>query len=461
MKTSPLFFLALAPFVLTIPARAQSSSGGARNLPLPDRPVSLVEALNLAESRNGTIVKAKKDLEASAGVVIQTKAITIPKLLVKGSYQDQDRGSVDTFRLSNVPAPFAFAITPPNQAWNTSVQLVQSIYEGGRMASALRAARLIREQAVAQFQTVLNDTFLDVRTAYYDVLLAEKLIAVEEASVQLLTGELNDATQRFDAGTVPNFNVLRARVDLANERPKLIRARNNYRTAKNNLANLMGFHLPIEAGEEITLKLDGKLEAEPFDPDLALLLRQALQNRPELTALRKTEALRHEDVVTARAGTKPSLQVFGGYADRNSQFTPDISHDLEGWQAGAQLSWSLFDGFLTKGKVAQAVSLKEKAAADLEDQTRRVELEVRSAASDFVEAKEVLASQEKVVEEAEEALRLATARNQAGTGTQLDVLDAETSLTQARTTRIQSTRDYEVAVARLQRATAQNLAQKP
>jgi outer membrane protein TolC len=229
-------------------------------------------------------------------------------------------------------------------------------------------------------------------------------------------------------------------------------ARNNYRVAKNNLANLMGFHLPADSGEDIALVLSGKLEAEPFETGLPALLALALRDRPELTTLRKAEKLREEDVVTAKAGNRPSIQAFGGYAGHNSQFSNDPAKDISGWQAGVQASWSVFDGFLTKGKIMQARSLKEKAEADLDDESRRIELEVRTAYSDFVEAKEVIESQKKVVEEAEESLRLATARNQAGTGTQLDVLDAQTSLTQARTTQIQSTHDYEVAVARLQRA---------
>ncbi len=77
-----------------------------------------------------------------------------------------------------------------------------------------------------------------------------------------------------------------------------------------------------------------------------------------------------------------------------------------------------------------------------------------------MEAREVLDSQKIVQEQAEEALRLATVRSQAGTGTQLDVLNAQTALTEARTTQIQAMRDYTVARARLERATGQNTMQQ-
>ncbi len=436
--------------------RAQVGTNNPATPVLPDKPVSLVEAVNLAAAQNGTLVKARKDLEASAGIVFQTKAILVPKLQVKGGYQIQEKTSVDSVPL---PAPYSFSL--PNQSWNVGIQLVQSVYEGGRLSSALRTARLTKEQAVAQYETVLNDTLLTVRTSYYDVLLAEKQIAVEEASVDLLKNELKDATERFKAGTVPSFNVLRAKVELANEQPKLIKARIGYRTAKNNLASLMGFHLPAETREDIPLRLDGKLEAEPFDIELQALIQEALANRPELTALRKTEMLRREDIVGAKAGRLPSMQIFGGYADRNSQFESDISRDLPGWQAGVQVSWNIFDGFLTKGKVAQATALRDRATADLDDQARRVELDARTAYSSLVEAREVLESQQKVVEEAVESLRLATARNQAGTGTQLDVLSSQTALTQARMTEVQATHDYLTAVAGVERSAGRVLRKKP
>jgi outer membrane protein TolC len=136
----------------------------------------------------------------------------------------------------------------------------------------------------------------------------------------------------------------------------------------------------------------------------------------------------------------------------NSMLSQDLSNEKHGWIAGVQVTWSLFDGRRTEGKVKEATALYERAGVDLDDTGRRIELEVRTAYSNFIEADEVLKSQEKVQEEAEEALRLARARSEAGTGTQLDVLSAQTALTEARTTQIQALRDYSVARARLERA---------
>lgn len=418
------------------------------------QPLSLAEAVDLGLRQNPALQRVRKDVEAAEGVVLQTRAIVMPKLGVTGNYGALEDSGVDR-PLTTIPG-FSFGT---DQNWRAQIQVVQSIYEGGRMASALRVARLTRERSMLNYQTAVADTVLLVQVGYYDALLAEQQITVQEASVELLTRELADTTRRYDAGTLPRFNVLRAEVELANARPKLIRARNSFRIAKNNLANLLGFDVPHEALEDIPLQLSGKLEAEPYDVEMPRAIALALERRTELGALRKEDALRQEDIINARAGYLPSLQAYAGYDWHNSMFSTDLTRDVHGWMAGVQLKWDVFDGLLTRGQVQQARALRERSSIELDDTARRIELEVRTAFSNFIEAREVLESQKKVLEAAEEALRLARARYEAGTGTQLDVLSAQTALTEARTTQIQALHDYAAARARLERAVGMNTPQ--
>jgi outer membrane protein TolC len=260
---------------------------------------------------------------------------------------------------------------------------------------------------------------------------------------------------------VPRFNVLQAEVAAANARPPLINARNQYRIAKNNLCNLLGYNLPRDVWEDIPLNLTDKLEAEPYEIKLPMAIEQALARRTELQALQRTEGLQRENVINAKAGYKPTVQAFAGYIWQSSEFTTDLAREFDGWEIGGQLSWNIFDGFATRGRVIQAKAQLAHATADLEDRARIIELEVRTDYSRFIEARETLESQQKVQEEAEEALRLAKARTDAGTGTQLDVLNAETQLTQARTTQVQALHDYDVARARFERAIGQDMQPAP
>jgi outer membrane protein TolC len=151
------------------------------------------------------------------------------------------------------------------------------------------------------------------------------------------------------------------------------------------------------------------------------------------------------------------LQGFGGYQFRSPTFTDDLTAQLHGWEAGVSMSWSPWDGGATRGKIIEAEARHERSIVDIQDEQRQIELEVRTAFSQFVQAQEVLESQKKVQEQAEEALRLAEARMHAGTGTQLDVLNAQTSLTDARTTQVQALHDFSVARSRLLRAIGEDL----
>ena len=445
MKTlNIILILALAGFVAAGTVRAEGTD--TNTAAWLSRPLSVADTLNIALAQNATILKAKNDLEASHGLVVQTRAVALPQVQASAKYQDEEETLVQNF-----PG----GTQSPHQSWNGGIQISQAIYEGGKLKAAFRAARATKEQAIAQYNSVVADTLLNVRLAYYDVLLAAQQITVHEASVNLLQKELEDQQRRFDAGTVPHFNVLRAEVSVANERPSLIHARNQYRIAKNNLSNLLGYNLPRDIWENIPLNLTDIFDTAPWNVVLPDAIQQALGRRTELLALRKQVELSDLNIVNAKAGYKPTVSLFAGYDWVNSSFSTDLGNKFDGWNAGAQLSWNIFDGALTHGKVIQANAQYEHARTDLADQSRQIELAVRTAYSDFIEARETLDSQTKVQEQADEALREARARAEAGTGTQLDVLDAETSLTQARTTQIQAEHDYVAARARLERAIGQ------
>jgi outer membrane protein TolC len=413
------------------------------------RPLALADALAIAEAQNAELLKAKKDLEATHGISLQSRAIALPRVNITGQYRAVDEASIDA---PSVGGAFPITFDQNNQSWNMGLEVAQSLYDGGRINAGLRTARLQREQAVADYQTALSDTLLNVRVLYDDTLVTAELITVREASVTLLTQQLDDTRRRLEAGTVPQFNVLRAEVELANARPPLIRARNAHRIAKQRLANELGWDVPAGVDEDLPLTLTGRLTAPKTDITLSNALAQALQNRTELTSLRLAEQLRKEGVVTAKAGNRPRLEVFAGYGAQSRQFDDRLSAEAHGWNAGARVNWPLWDGQLTKGKIQQARAQHERSQIDFDDARRRIELNVRALYSTFIEAREVLDSQQKVIDQATEALRLATARYETGTDTQLNVLSAQTALTEARSVYVQALHEYTVALSRLQRA---------
>ena len=455
MKRSSLIVASLA-FVCVLPA---SRAAAPVKKPEPDssflkRPLSKVEALNIAIAQNGTILQAEKEVQAVAGVSIQTKAILFPHLNQTAIYSVAQDGLIETNRSETVTS---LDQKVNNQAWNADIQLVQSVYEGGRMLSSLRTSRLLREQSVLAFQSTVADTLLSVSTAYDDVLSTAKQIEVREASVKLLKEYLNVATTKNKAGAVTDFEVLRQEVEVANEQASLDQAVGAHRVAKQTLIEQLGVDLPTSVSDNPTLSLSSPLVALPYEKKLNESLSEALVNRTEIAALEKEVLLRQEGIIVAKSGYKPSVQAFAGYELTSRVQSRNAGDYVNGGLVGGQVSWQIFDGFLTKGKVDEAVARRGKASEAKNETTRIVELQVRSAWSDLRTARSVLDAEAKNIDKAVKALELVSTRYDEGAATQVEVLSAQTALTDARSTFVQGLRDYSVSRARLVRATGADL----
>ena len=418
-------------------------------VPLPSGPLTLDQALEFALTHNVTLRKGRQDLEEAQGLAIQQRAARLPRLAATGAYQQLDEARIERVQFSAAQPATPFL---NNQSWNANLVVTQPIYAGGKYNSMARSSRLTREAALASYQALVANTLLEVRTAYSDVLLAVEQIVVQEASKKLLERELETARRSLEAGTVPRFNVLRAEVELANALPPLIRARNQERISRNTLALLLGCDIPADTGVDIPLRTADSLKAEPFEVSVGAALNAAWLRRPEIKAAQSTSQLRHEEVLQTRADLLPSLSGTAGYGVQNRNFIRDLDRTLDGWTVGVQANWLLFDFGQTQAKVNMARAREERARLEVEDVRRRIELEVRTAFSLFMESKEVLVSQTRVIEQAEEAVRLVTARADAGSSTQLEVLSAQTALKLSRTQYSQALRDYTVARAKLERA---------
>ena len=220
------------------------------------------------------------------------------------------------------------------------MQIVQTIYQGGKLLAAVRAAKVTKEQALAQYQTTLADTLLSVRLAYYDILLAAEQITVNEASVNLLQKELDDQQRRYDAGTVPHFNVLRAKVSVANATPPLIQAQNNYRIAKNNLSNLLGYNLPREIWENIPLNAHRHARRRRrIQSTCPTPCNRRWTGAPNWSRCARRRNCRQLNITDASSGYKPNVQLFAGYNWFNQQFSvPTASRPTHRLRASMNIS---------------------------------------------------------------------------------------------------------------------------
>ena len=425
-----------ASLLAVLPIRAQLNDGKPDpNFPVPER-LDLEYALAFAIDNNFTIRQARERIRQQEGVLLEVRSAQIPNVDASAGYQRNAQEISQNGR---------------DRAWAFDITARQVLFAGGGVVASVKSQQLQLEAAILEFQSIINDALLDVRVRFYTVIVNREKITVQEKNVELLKRQLQDVKNRYEAGTVSNFEVLRAEVALANAQPALITARNDYRLAIEELRRSLGFVTATEANVTKIPEFLGTLDFKPASFELRTALTAAREQRPDLLRLTKLEAAAEQGVYARRASYYPNVSLFGSYDWRQSPagFTKS---SLDGWTVGLQSQWNIFDGRATAGRVAQARSLLEQTKLSLAETQLIVDVDVRRAISTFQQATELAEASKKVIEQAEESVRLANARFGAGTATQLDVLQAQNDLTTARLNQLQAYYSYNVSVAGVRRA---------
>ncbi|MDB6156179.1 MAG: Type secretion outer membrane protein TolC family [Chthoniobacteraceae bacterium] len=399
-----------------------------------------------AKELNQTIAQLQRQAQATGSISSEQLALLVQQL------QTAQQAGAGSGAPTGSAAGSSSGGGVNNKSWNVTFQVRQVVYAGGQVRAALNIAKFTEDVSYWSLRDTVDRIISQTRTQFYTILLNRALITVQEESIRLLTQQLRDQQVRFEAGTVPRFNVLQAEVELSNVRPDLIRARNNYLIAQLQLAKTLG--LQASPGGRPSFNVVGQLTL----PQRILALNNALQlakeRRPSLKAQRQNILIETEQIKIALAGYKPRLDVNAGYEFRNSRLSSDLGDVVNGWFFGVTGSWDIFDGFETYGRTKQARARLQSQKINYDDSVQQVELEVQQAYANLQQASETIQSQQKGVEQAVESLRLATERFSAGAGTQLDVLNARVALTRAQTTELQARSDYNTALAEFDRATA-------
>ena len=468
---------ALALTVLFLAPRSGAGEGTGASWAISGD-LTLEKAVEAALRQNPDIRKQLQEIQRTRGQIVEVRAQALPHVGVSGNFRQVDRrlvagGSFDSSDLSptttttttstggvtttSTAIPVAGGDQgggsgPGDKSWSVTITARQVLYSGGQVRAAINIAKFTEDSSYYQLRDTVDRIIALTRVQFYEVLLTRALITVQEEAVRLLGDGLKDQQNRFEAGTVPRFNVLRAEVDLSNAQPDLIRAKSNALIAQLQLAKTLALN-PGPKGQP-TFHCVGEFSV--IEPRLGLTeaIAAAKEKRAFLKVQRQQILTGKEQIKVALAGYKPRLDANAGYELHNSRFTDNLDKIVDGWFFGVTGSWDIFDGLETAGKVQQARAQLEFAKINYDDSVQKVELEVQQSYANLQAARETIRSQQKNVEAALEALRLANERLLAGAGTQLDVLDARVALTKARTSEIQSRATYNQELSEFDRVTA-------
>lgn len=446
-----LFGVLVAP-----PLRAQTPEA-------PDTlPLTLQEAVTRALRVGDEARIAAARVDAAEAQIAVARANGLPQLRLSGSFSHV---------YENARAQAVGQIFNQPNTFNVSAALSQTLFQGGRVLAATRAASNVHAAAEMTAAEARTQIAFDVLRAYLQALLANRIVEIQSASFAQATSHLEQVEQLERAGRVSRYDLLRARVDRANLEPALIQAQNDRELALLELKRLT--NIPVDR----PIALTTVIEPEQVEAIAAAIAADSSdgRDRPSLRAAEFTARARREGVRIARADLLPtvSISLQSGYQaypmetrfplERGRLETqcppgtpPGRTCHNGGWFSdrllGLNVSWPLFTGFRTKASIDAAQAEARLAELALAQQREAVALEIARARAGLERARALYEAQRQNAVEAEEAYRLASLRFSRGLSTQLDVSAAQLALLTAQTNQARAIYELYLAAAELARA---------
>ena len=418
----------------------RGSAGDVRGTVVIFGNLTVADAIRIAVAHNPQLQGTLQERVRTRGAAGETFAGFLPDLNLTGSY----------FRRVKVPSAAFGPITIPFGApdnWTFGATFTQPLYLGGSVINAYRAARVGQQVAEEQIRRVTQEVIFQVRKSYYDILVAVEFLAADRERRDRAQAFLSDVEKRFGQGVASNFDVLRARVELANAEASLIRSQNSLHLNQTSFLRVLG------ASQESQVVLVDRLVHEPLQPAVEEAMRQALLNRPEVLSSNLAVKAQTYQVEGTKAGLLPKVFLIGDYGLTN----PPVTGLGAGWddefRAMVSFEFPLFEGGATAARLVQQRALLEQFRVAVRDAEEQVLLDVTQAFLSLEDAEEFVRSQSVNLQQAEEGLRLAEAGYREGVTKQVEVLDARTALSDARKNFSQALYGHMVARLALERAT--------
>ncbi|AGY59992.1 TolC family protein [Gloeobacter kilaueensis] len=450
------------------------------------RPLKLQDAVSLVLDRNPQLLTARYAVDRAEAVKRQAEAALFPtvSLNVNYTYSQSPQSAISRALISGEsssttgPSTLAQGIqflntagfTPAESSALSSLLFSSSgsginnaflsesatitgtaainwtIFSSGLVGSNILAAEESLKATRLQYETTRQDLINTVIGAYYDLQTADGNVQIGDAAVKSNQASVRDARAQEQAGTGTRFAVLQAEVNLANAVQQKLSADNQREISQRNLARLLNYATPtaVEAVDPIE-------EAGTWNLGLEETIMRALNQRTELAYQDSLRRSAKATQAAAYASISPQVNVF-----LNGQFFDNLIDRsvgiFTGYTIGAQIQWNAFDGGAAVAQADQAIATARTAEANFIDTFNTVRYSVESSISSLTTARQQIDTATTAVASAEEALRLARLRFQAGVGTQTDVLIADTSLTQARVNRLTAVISYNRALASIRRS---------
>jgi outer membrane protein TolC len=447
--------LSLAGALLTQPALAQNQP----SVPASNQAIGLVsDSLTLGGTvqavldANPGVTNLTELANAASSRLSQTQAGFLPQVTGSATYTRID--PVSQFQIAPGSESLAFA---PNNNFDGHITAQYELYDFGKRAANTNLSRSQVQTAQDNVVVARRDLAFSAAQTYFNILFARESIRVQDQQIASLVAHRDEMQKRVDAGVSTKFDVTTTDVRITQAQNQKLDQQNQLLNQQVQLARLL--HKPQQA--DIPVK--GRLSYDPQPVDLSAELAKAAENRPEAKLAKDAEVTADLQAKLVSRGNLPVLGVGVQAGGKNGYLIPGVppGEALQRIRFNtvgvAQLSVPIYDGGLNRKKKTEAAANYRAAQSKTQDTQEQIRADVRQAVNNmtFSQARYDNAIQQ--VNQATDALNRAQGRYRYGVGQNLDVLDAETQLAQARLARAQAMYNYTLGQYQLRRATGEQI----
>lgn len=425
------------------------SNGAAQPAPADTMRLSLAQAVRLALLHNEDVKIAEETLAKARGRKREAYAGALPSLTGQAGYT------------RNILRPVIFFPNPDNDEEILKIEIgekndllmslyfQQPLYAFGRIGGAIKIADYYLKSSEKDLTDARQQTVLAVTEAYYRVLLADEVWHISRQALAQAQRQFDETVVKYRQQVAARFDSIRSAVNVKNAEPAVIEAENARTIAMLDLKRVTGI-------DHVTpVALTGRLEYADQSYDLTTTVEQALGNRPDVQAMRLRVAMSDKVLQVTKRNNWPFLSMVGTYTwqgQDSDQLWPPREKWAESFGMGVSLSFPIFDGFSTRGKVQQAEADLNIMNYSLQKMEKAVALQVTQLYKELDADRRNLDSQKATVAMAEEAYRLALVRFKNGLSTSLELSDTEFALTSARLNYLQAVYNTIITRERLENA---------
>lgn len=407
----------------------------------PEEAFTLVDCIDTAFTNSPSTREAWSNAKAAWARIKQAESKWYPQ--ATGSAQTQFQKRVTNNSIGNA-----------NQAdyiIKGDVQML--LLDFGGRASRVTEAKQALIAANFEYNQSIQDLLRDVEIAYYDYYSSQADLEAARANVDDAKMSLDSAEQKLASGLGVKLDVLQARSDYDKSLYSLEDARAGERTARANLARVMG--LPADYAFQIALP-EEKLPTEISKENISTLIETALEKRPDIAAMRANFRSKQAALGAANSDLWPTLNL-GGTADAGEhRYFGSEKNDMlfnskrgYGYTGYISVNWDIFDGFYLYSKRNEAKAVRDAEREKLRQAELEASADVWTNFYTYNTQVMKLKFSKAAFDSAEEAYSLALEGYNAGLKDILDLLSAQNQLAGSRSAVIDARRDLFAAIVEL------------